>query len=135
MSVASGDLGEVTGGHVKIGAESHVGRNLGIVIGVVALGAGIFGFTNYSNKKDAGKLALLDSFRSAYAEKCEAPSFRSEASSLLKDTYLRSERLQAAVEKQQAALSSGTPCDEVARALRAADFPVPQASSTPTPQQ
>ncbi|MCU1279915.1 MAG: hypothetical protein JWM53_3461 [bacterium] len=134
MSVASGDLGEVTGGHVKIGAESHVGRNMGIVVGVVALGAAIFGFTSYSNKKDAAKLSMLESFRSAYAQKCEAPSFRGDASSLLKDTYLRSERLQAAVEKQQAALSSGTPCDEVSRALRAADFPVPQPSSTASQQ-
>lgn len=130
MSVASGDLGEITGGHVRIGAESHVGRNVGIVVGVVALGAAIFGFTSYSNKQDAAKLAQLESFRAAYADKCEAPAFRGEAAPLLKDTYLRSERLQAAVGKQQAALSSGTPCDEIARALKAADFPMPQASSS-----
>ncbi|HWE29334.1 MAG TPA: hypothetical protein VHB97_15100 [Polyangia bacterium] len=131
MSVASGDLGEITGGHIRIGAESHVGRNVGIVVGVMALGVGIFGFTSYSNKQDAGKLARLDSFRAAYADKCEAPAFRGEAPSLLKDTYLRSERLQAAVDKQQAALASGTPCDEIARALRTADFPMgPQSSST-----
>jgi hypothetical protein len=135
MSVASGDLSEITGGHVKIGVESHVGRNLGIAVAVVGLGAAIFGFTSYSNKQDAAKLGQLETFRAAYAEKCEAPSFRGEASSLLKDTYLRSERLQAAVDKQQAALASGAPCDEVARALRAADFPVPQPSSSPTPQQ
>jgi hypothetical protein len=130
MSVASGDLGEITGGHVRIGAESHVGRNVGIVVGVVALGVAIFGFTSYSNKQDATKLAQLESFRSAYAAKCEAPAFRGEAAPLLKDTYLRSERLQAAVEKQQVALSSGTPCDEVARALRAADFPMTQPTSS-----
>jgi hypothetical protein len=129
MSVASGDLGEITGGHVRIGAESHVGRNVGIAVGVVALGAAIFGFTSYSNKQDAGRLAQLESFRSAYADKCEAPAFRTEASPLLKDTYLRSERLQTAVEKQQAALTSGVACDEIARALRAADFPMPQPSS------
>lgn len=131
MSVASGDLGEITGGHVRIGAESHAGRNIGIVVGVVALGAAIFGFTSYSNKQDAAKLASLQNFRSAYADKCEAPAFRTEAPALLKDTYLRSERLQAAVDKQQAALNAGTPCDEIARALKAADFPMPQASSTP----
>ena len=130
MSVASGDLSEITGGHVRIGAESHVGRNVGIMVGVVALGVAILGFTSYSNKQDAAKLAQLESFRSAYADKCEAPAFRGEATSLLKDTYLRSERLQAAVEKQQAALSSGAPCDEVARALKAADFPMPQPSSS-----
>ena len=130
MSVASGDLGEITGGHVKIGAESHAGRNVGILVGVVAVGAAIFGFTSYSNKQDQAKLAQLEGFRSAYADKCEAPSFRGESSSLLKDTFLRSERLQAAVEKQQAALSSGVPCDEISKALRAADFPMPQASTS-----
>ncbi len=130
MSVASGDLGEITGGHVKIGVESHIGRNVGILVGVVAVGAAIFGFTSYSNRQDATKLAQLESFRAAYAEKCEAPSFRGESTSLLKDTYLRSERLQAAVEKQQAQLSSGVPCDEISKALRAADFPIPQSSSS-----
>ena len=130
MSVASGDLGEITGGHVKIGAESHAGRNVGILVGVIVIGAVIFGFTSYSNRQDASKLTQLEAFRSAYADKCEAPSFRGEAPPLLKDTFLRSDRLQAAVEKQQAALSSGTPCEEVARALKAADFPMPQPSSS-----
>ena len=97
---------------------------------MVALSAAIFGFTSYSNKQDAAKLARLETFRAAYAEKCEAPAFRGEASPMLKDTYLRSERLQAAVDKQQSALSSGTPCDEVARALRGADFPMAQPSSS-----
>jgi hypothetical protein len=129
MSVASGDLGEVTGGHVKIGAESHVGRNVGIGVAVVALGAAIIGFTSYSNKQDDAKLEKLAAFRAAYAEKCEAPSFRGDANGLLKDSYLRTERLQAAVEKQHAALQSGTPCDEIARALKQADFPMPQAPS------
>ncbi len=124
MSVASGDLGDITGGHVRIGAESHVGRNIGIVVGVVAVGVMIFGFTTYSNKQDAAKLAQLETFRAAFADKCEAPAFRTEAAPLLKDTYLRSERLQAAVEKQQSALASGAPCEEITRALRAADFPM-----------
>jgi hypothetical protein len=130
MSVASGDLSEVTGGHVKIGAESHVGRNVGIGVAVIALGAAIIGFTSYSNKQDDAKLEKLSAFRAAYAEKCEAPSFRAEPTSMLKDTYLHSERLQAAVEKQHAALQSGTPCDEIARSLKQADFPMAQAAST-----
>ena len=129
MSVVSGDLGEITGGHVKIGAETHGGRNLGIVVGAAALAAGIFGFTSYSNRQDAGKLAQLESFRAAYAAKCDDPSFRGEAPALLKDTYLRSEALQTAVAKQQVALQSGVPCDEVARALKAADFQMPQPSA------
>jgi hypothetical protein len=124
MSVASGDLGEVTGGHVKIGAESHAGRNVGMIVAVVALAVGIFVYTSYSGKQDSAKLGQLETFRAAYAEKCEVPSFRGEAPALLKDTYLRSDRLQAAVEKQNAALQAGTPCEEVGRALKAADFPM-----------
>lgn len=130
MSVASGDLGEITGGHVKIGAESHVGRNVGILVGVVAVAAVIFGVTSYMSRQDAAKLSQLETFRAAYADKCEAPAFRGEAAPLLKDTYLKSERLQAAVATQQSALSSGTPCEEIARALKAADFPMPQPSSS-----
>ncbi|MDB4967400.1 MAG: hypothetical protein JWN44_3089 [Myxococcales bacterium] len=131
MSVASGDLGEVTGGHVKIGSESHVGRNVAIGAALVALAGGIIGFTTYSNKQDGERLAKLEAFRGAYAEKCDAQSFRGEASSMLKDSYLRTDRLQAAVDKQHAALRSGAPCDEIARALRQADFPM----STPTTAQ
>ena len=130
MSVASGDLGEVTGGHVKIGAEHHVGRNVGIAVGIVLLGAGIFGFTSYSSKQDAARLEKLEAFRAAYAEKCEAPAFSAPASGVLRDTYLRSERLQAAVDKQHAALTSGAPCEEIARALKQADFPMPSPAST-----
>lgn len=131
MSVASGDLGEVTGGHVRIGAESHVGRNVGIVVGVLAVGALIIGFTTYSNKADAAKLTQLDSFRAAYADKCDAPAFRAPASALLKDTYLRSAALQSVVDKQAAALASGTPCEQIAHALKVADFPLP----TPSPSE
>jgi len=127
MSVASGDLGDVTGGHVKIGAESHLGRNLGIGLGALVLVAGIVGFTAYSSKQDASKLSQLESFRADYAEKCEAPSFRGDAAPLLRDTFLRSERLQAVVEKQRAALQAGAPCEEIARALKTADFPMPAA--------
>lgn len=129
MSVATGDLGDVTGGHVKIGGASHVGRNVGIVVGVLGLGAVIVGFTVYSNKADAAKLTQLESFRAAYADKCDAPSFRAPAAPLLKDTYLRSAALQTAVDKQAAALQAGTPCEEIARALKVADFPLPPASS------
>jgi len=128
MGVASGDLGEVTGGHIRIGAEKHSGRNLGIMIGVVAVAAVIIGFTRYSNRQDATRLSQLESFRAAYADKCDVASFRGESASLLKDTYLRSERLQAAVDKQQAALAAGAPCEEIARALKTADFPMPPPS-------
>jgi hypothetical protein len=128
MSVASGDLGDVTGGHVKIGAASHAARNIAIVVGAVVLGIAIVAFTSLSRGQDAEKLSKLESFRAAYAEKCDAASFRGEAAPLLRDTYLKSDRLQAVVEKQHSALKAGAPCEEIGRALRSADFPMPAGS-------
>lgn len=128
MSVASGDLGDVTGGHVKIGAASHVGRNATIAVAALAIGLGVVAYTIHAGREDSALMARLESFRMAYAEKCDAPAFQSEASPVLKDTYLKSEKLQAVVDKQQAALAAGTPCEEISRALRAADFPMAQAT-------
>ncbi len=126
MSVASGDLGDITGGHVKIGAASHIGRNVGIVDGALLIVAAIVGYTSYSSRQDGERLAQLESFRGAYADKCDVAAFRTPAPPLLKDTYLKTERLQAAVAKQQAALQAGASCEEIGRALRAADFPMTQ---------
>jgi hypothetical protein len=126
MSVISGvDPGDLSGGHIKIGVQSHVGRNLGIILGALVLVAGIVGFTMYSNRQDAAMLSQLDSFRAAFAEKCDAEQFRGQPSQLVKDTYLRSSVLRDALAKQQAALQAGTPCDEVAHALKVADYPMP----------
>ena len=127
MSVVSADPGDLSGGHVKIGAASHWGRNLGIAVGALALGAAVVGWTMYNSRGEAQSLAQLQSFRSAYAEKCDAAAFRGEPSSMVKDAYLSSSALRDVLAKQQAALQSGAPCDEVARALKAADYPLPAA--------
>jgi hypothetical protein len=128
MSVASGDLGDVTGGHLKIGAASHLGRNAAIVVVTLAVALGVVAYTVHSGQEDGTLMAQLEQFRAAYAQKCDAPAFQGEPSALLKDTFLKSERLQATVAKQQTALAAGTPCEEVSRALRAADFPMAQAT-------
>jgi hypothetical protein len=124
MSVASGDLGDVTGGHIKIGVAHHYLRNVAIGAAAIVMALGVVAYSSYSSRKDAGKLADLEAFRGAYAEKCEAADFNGEAAPLVRDTYLRSDRLQAAVAKQRAALEAGAPCDEIARSLKAADFPM-----------
>lgn len=129
MSVASVDPGDLSGGHVKIGAAHHYGRNVGIVVGALLLGAGAVGLTMYNSRQEAATLTQLEAFRSLYADKCEVPAFRGEASSVVKDAYLRSAVLRDALAKQQTALQAGAPCDEVARALKAADYPLP----APTP--
>ncbi len=125
MSVASIDQGDVTGGHVKIGAASHWGRNLAIAVGAVLLAVGSLGLSIYSNREDAATLNGLEAFRSAFADKCDVEYFRGEASSVVKDTYLRSEPLREAIAKQQQALQSGASCEEIARAHKAADYPFP----------
>jgi hypothetical protein len=48
---------------------------------------------------------------------------------MVRDAYLTSPTLQAAVAKQGSALEAGASCEEVLKALRAADFPIP----APTP--
>jgi hypothetical protein len=129
MSVASVDPGDLSGGHVKIGAAHHYGRNAGIIVGALVLGALAVGLTIYNSREDAATLTQLEAFRSLYADKCEAAGFQGEASSMVKDAYLRSAVLREALAKQQAALQAGAPCEEVARALKAADYPLP----APTP--
>jgi hypothetical protein len=129
MSVASVDPGDLSGGHIKIGSASHLPRNLGILAGAAALAAAIAGYTAYSNKQEAAKLSELENFRYAFATKCNATGFDGEAPALVKDAYLTSATLQQAVAKQQTALEAGASCEEVLKALRAADFPIP----APTP--
>jgi hypothetical protein len=124
MSVASGDLGDVTGGHIKIGIAHHYVRNAAIGAAAIVVGLGVVAFSTYSSRQDAAKLAQLEAFRGAYADKCEAADFSGDASPVLRDTFLRSQRLQDAVAKQHAALEAGAPCDEIARSLKTADFPM-----------
>jgi hypothetical protein len=114
----------VTGGHIKIGIAHHYVRNAAIGAAAVLMGLGVVAYSSYSSRQDASKVAELETFRAAYAEKCEAADFTGDAAPLLRDTYLRSDRLQQAVAKQKAALAAGAPCEEVARSLKAADFPM-----------
>jgi hypothetical protein len=125
MSIASLNPEDITGSHVKIGTPSHTGRNLGLLGGVLLLGAAGFGFYRWSAGQDAQKVASLEAFRTAYADKCDAPAWRGATPALVRDTYLNSSRLQDAVARQQAALDKGVACDEVLKSLKQADFPLP----------
>jgi hypothetical protein len=133
MSVGTIDQGDLSGSHVKIGAASHLGRNLGVIAAIVLLGAGIAGFTMYSGKADAAKLETLAAFRANFAQKCEAPAWKNELPPVLRDTYLNSSQLQQVVATQQAALSGSGTCEDVLKALKAGDFPLP--APTPPPAQ
>jgi hypothetical protein len=76
VSVVSLDPGEITGGHIKIGAEAHTVRNI-LVVALVAFGlAGVLGFYRLSASANAQKLAALNEFRAAYASKCATSTRR-----------------------------------------------------------
>jgi hypothetical protein len=130
MSVASLNPGDLSGSHVKIGAPSHTARNIGVAIGLAVVSAAGFGFYRWSSAQDAQKLASLEAFRSAYAEKCDAPQWKGEPAPLVRDTFLNSSRLQDTIATQKAALDRGTPCEDVLKALKSADFPLPQVPKT-----
>jgi hypothetical protein len=114
---------------IKIGPAHHLNRNLWIAAGALLGGLTLVAFFSYFHKQDATDLELLARFRTAYAEKCDAPSF-AEPVSALRDLYLHSSILKTAVDRQMAALEHGASCESVARALRSADFPMP--SSAPS---
>jgi hypothetical protein len=132
MSVASLNPEDLSGGHVKIGAPSHLARNLGVLLALGGLGVGIWLWTARSNAQDAQRLAPFDQFRSVYADKCGVPSYAGAAPDVVKDAYLTSTNVQQAVAKQLAALSGGATCEDVQAAMKSVDFVVPKAPA-PTP--
>ena len=129
MSVDALNPGDLSGSHVKIGTTSHMGRNVGMLVGVVLLGGAIFGFYRYSSQKDTAELGKLEAFRSAYAQKCDAPAWKNDVSPMLRDTYLNSSDLRGTVDAQLTKLNAGGSCDDVMKALKAASFPMPSASA------
>jgi hypothetical protein len=131
MTVGSLNPGDVTGGHVKIGAQSHWLRNLTLGIAIAAAGASFWAYSRYSSGKDAATLAGFDAFRALYAEKCNVPAYAGPAPAMVRDAYLTSPPIREAVDKQAGALQNGATCESVAKALKAADFVVP----APVPAQ
>ncbi len=115
--------GDNTGGHVKIGNESHTGRTLGIVAAVLVAAAAIGIFYWRSSVDDAPKLQALSDFRAAYAKKCNAKDFEGPTSTYLADTFLRTPTIQEAVTKQAAALPSAS-CEDVLKELKLVSYPI-----------
>jgi hypothetical protein len=115
----------------KIGAARHTGRNVGVILGVLLLAGGIYWFQMSAKKANEGKMVDLEAFRAAYAKKCDAPAFQGETPAQLRDAYLSSNTLPQTVSKQLALLGSGSSCEEVTRALKAADFPMMATAKTP----
>jgi len=131
MSVASLNPGDLSGENVKIGAPSHLVRNLAVLIGLVGLGVGIWAWTAHSATVDAQRLAPFDQFRAIYADKCGVPSYAGPAPEVVRDAYLTSTPIRDAITKQTAALQGSASCEDVQAALKSVDFIVPKATPTP----
>ncbi len=115
---------------VNLRAPGHALRYLGIAVGALVLGGGIFAFESYSGKADDSKLQRFDAFRSAYAAKCGVPTYAGPVAPIVRDDYLTSTTIQLAVDKETAALAAGATCDEVVQALKKVDLAIP-APATP----
>jgi hypothetical protein len=117
---------------LKIGAPSHRSRNLWLLAAFAAAVAAPAGYYALMGRHDAVETNRLESFRSQYAQRCDEPAFAAPAPVIVRDAYLRSSALRAAVSDATSRLEAGAACDEIARRLRAADFPMPAVTVTPT---
>ncbi len=107
-----------------IGPAPHVGRNVGIALAILFMVALATVYMVFGRRADAREAQQLEAFASAFAAKCD-PAAIGEITPLQRRAYVRSDALQAAIDKQSAALAAGADCRDVYSALRAADFPLP----------
>ena len=104
----------------RIGAPSHLKRNLWLAIAMFAGAVGMAGYYATSARTENRELDSLAAFR-ASAERCQ---WEEPVPDVAKDLYLASSRVRAAVDAQRAALEAGADCGDVLKALKSADFPV-----------
>ena len=119
-------MGAAMEGDVDLHAPSHAMRYVVLAVGALAVGAGVYFFQSYSDKKDATTMQRFDTFRAAYAEKCNLPDYAGPVSEGVQKQYVSSPAIQVAVDKELAALQGGATCAEVADALRKVDLPLPR---------
>jgi hypothetical protein len=108
-----------------IGPAHHPVRNYLFIVGAIVMGliAGVY--TWRMRVADGERAAQLEAFRAQYGQTCRVVEMTGAAPALTRDLFVRSARLQAVVSAQAEALREGASCEEVTRALRAADFPLP----------
>ena len=119
----------LTENEVDLHAPSHALRYVGIALGALALGAAVFAFESYSDKRDAVTMQRFDNFRAIYAERCGVPAYSGPVNEMVEKAYVSSPAIQIAVDKQTAVLQSGGNCFDVADALKKVDLAVPKPGS------
>ena len=119
-------MGAAMEGDVDLHAPSHNLRWIVIAVGALVVGAAFYFMNAYSNKQDAAVMQRFDAFRAAYAEKCNLPDYAGAPPEMIQKQYISSPAIQAAVDKELAALQAGATCIEVADALKKVDLAIPR---------
>jgi hypothetical protein len=108
----------------KIGAAPHLRRNLWLLFALAWAGFAVATYYVLLRRHDAVEITRLEQFKAAYSQKCDAPEFAEPLHPLVRKLYLGSSKLQGAISRERSALDGGASCELIARALRAADFPM-----------
>jgi hypothetical protein len=108
----------------KIGAAPHLRRNLWLLFALACAAVVIGADYVLLQRHDAFEIRHLEQFKAAYTQKCDAPEFAEPIHPLVRKLYLSSSKLQTAIGRERSALDGGASCEMVARALRAAEFPM-----------
>jgi hypothetical protein len=119
-------MGAAIEGDVDLHAPGHTLRWVVMGVGGLVVGAAIYFMNAYSSKMDAAGMQRFDAFRAAYAEKCGLPDYAGPPPEMMQKQYLSSTAIQAAVDKELAALNAGASCIEVADALKKVDLAIPR---------
>jgi hypothetical protein len=117
---------------VKVGVVHHYIRWMFIVLGAVALGTGIWGFSSWESATEQTQLVGFDAFRAAYAENCGVASYARSQPEVVNRAYAGSPELQAVMARELMAMRAATTtCETVAKDLRDVSFIVPKPGSEP----
>jgi len=112
--------------HVEhIGPEPHLLRNALLALGIVIM-AGLIGlFYQRADRQENVAAHELHQFRQAMFNRCGGEQFSGATDPKLAELYADSSRMRHAVVQQFHRLQRPeTRCDDVAKALRSADYPI-----------
>jgi hypothetical protein len=108
-----------------IGATPHALRNILVAVALAAMAGILMLFYWQSGRADDAAAIELAQFRQAMFNRCGDEQFAGSADPRLVELYADSSRMREVVVKQFHLLQKfDTRCDSVARALRAADYPI-----------
>lgn len=130
MTTASMTANAMKTGVPHVGPAHHYGRNTGIIFTLLAIVAAMIGYYVVYSHREAAAMDRLARFQALYAARCDEHYTRDTAA-MVRTFYVDSSQMQGVVESQLQALEGGASCTDVAKALKAADYPAPRALPGP----